>query len=81
MHRLIPGTPDPWRVILSTMVPAGLEFWQDTAIVAVTGLFGLTALGLMVTDTLQSPGELKPSLNITTNTYIIGGGFIYFYVT
>jgi len=52
-HRLIPGTPDPWRVILSTMVPAGLEFWQDTAIVAVTELLGLTLLGLRVTDTLQ----------------------------
>ena len=52
-HRLIPGVPDPWRAMLSTMVPAGLEFWQDTAIVAVTELLGLTLLELRVTDTLQ----------------------------
>jgi len=73
----MPGILDPWRVMESTIVPNGLEFWQDTAMVAVTGLFGLMALGLRVTDTLQPSNELKPSLNITTSTYIIERAFIY----
>jgi hypothetical protein len=83
LHRVMKGMrlPDFWIAMESTTVPDGLEFWQDTVIVAVTGLFGLTELWLRETDTPQSSeiGELRPSLNVTASAYIIGRAFIYCY--